>query len=96
MFGQSDYIDLVDFIKKVKSRLKLEALEPYADKLLLSLEQMIIANHTLGHCMRDANGVSIYFPSQKRPFKETFEMYEKLDFSIDYPYWLRLIKWYWL
>ena len=96
MFGQSDYIDLVDFIKKVKSRLKLEAVEPYADKLLLSLEQMIIANHTLGNRMRDAHGVSIYFPSQKRPFKETFEMYEKLDFSKGYGNWIRLIKWYWV
>ncbi len=96
MFGQSDYIDLVDFVKKVKSRLKLEAVEPYADKLLLSLEQMIIANHTLGNRMRDAHGVSIYFPSQKRPFKETFEMYEKLDFSKDYGNWIRLIKWYWV
>jgi hypothetical protein len=96
MFGQSDYIDLVDFVKKVKSRLKLEAVEPYANKLLASLEQMIIANHTIGHRMRDAHGVSIYFPSEKRPFKETFEMYEKLDFSKEYPSWLRLIKWYWV
>ncbi len=77
-------------------RLKLEAVKPYADKLLLSLEQMIIANHTLGNRMRDAHGVSIYFPSQKRPFKETFEMYEKLDFSKGYGNWIRLIKWYWV
>jgi len=96
MFGQSDYIDLVDFVKKVKSRLHLEAVEPYADKLLDSLGQMIIANHTIGHRMRDAHGVSIYFPSEKRPFKETFEMYEKLDFSKEYSSWMRLIKWYWV
>jgi hypothetical protein len=96
MFGQSDYIDLVDFVKKVKSRLKLEAVEPYADKLLDSLDKMIIANHTLGHRLRDAHGVSIYFPSEKRPFRETFEMYEKLDFSKEYPSWLKLIKWYWI
>ena len=48
----------------------------------------------MGYSMRDANGVSIYFPSQKRPFKETFEMYEKLDFSKNYPHWIALIKWY--
>ena len=96
MFGESDYIDLVDFVKKVQSRLKLEVVEPYANKLLASLEQMIIANHTLGYRMRDANGVSIYFPSEKRPFKETFEMYEKLDFSKEHGNWIRLIKWYWV
>ncbi|MBU1668699.1 hypothetical protein KKC13_09780 [bacterium] len=96
MFGQSDYIDLVDFVKKVKRRLTIEVLEPYADALLASLEKMIIFNATLGHRMRDAHGVSIYFPSEKRPFKETFEMYEKLDFSKKYPNWITLIKWYYL
>ena len=96
MLGQSDYIDLVDFVNNVKRRLKLEEVDVFADKLLLSLEKMIVDNHTLGHRMRDANGVSIYFPSEKRPFKETFEMYEKLDFSKEYPQWIRLIKWYWV
>jgi len=95
MFGQSDYIDLVDFVKKVKSRLKLKAVECSANRLLKALDKMIIANHTVGYRMRDANGVSIYFPSEKRPFKETFEMYEKLDFSKDYGNWIGLIKWYW-
>ena len=80
MFGQSEYIDLVDFVKKVKSRLKLKAVECSANRLLRALEQMIIANHTLGYRMRDANGVSIYFPSERRPFK----MYEKLDFSMEH------------
>ena len=94
MFGQSDYIDLIDFVKKVKSRLAIEVLEPYANRLLEHLEKMVIANATLGHRMRDAHGVSIYFPSEQRPFKETFEMYEKLDFSKAYPNWIKLIKWY--
>lgn len=94
MLGQSDYIDLVDFVKKVKNRLAIAVLEPYADALLLSLEKMIISNAIGGHRMRDAHGVSIYFPSEKRPFKETFEMYEQLDFSKEYPHWIRLIQWY--
>ena len=94
LFNKNDYIDLVDFIKKVKERLEIEVLEPYADKLLASLKTFIIANHTMGYSMRDSHGVSVYFPSQKRPFKETFEMYEKLDFSQKYPHWIGLIKWY--
>lgn len=96
MLGGSDYIDLTDFVKQVQGRLKLEVLDPYAKALLNALKEMILSNVTLGHRMRDAHGVSIYFPSQKRPFKETFERYEKLDFSQDYPHWIRLIKWYWI
>jgi len=95
LFNKNDYIDLVDFVKNAKERFDdVEAIIKVSDKLLTSLEELIIANHNMGHSMRDANGISIYFPTQKNPFKETFEMYEKLDFSQDYPSWIALIKWY--
>ncbi len=94
LFNKNEYVDMVDFVKNVQGRLKIEALEPYAKKLLKALDKFIVANHNMGYSMRDANGVSIYFPSQKRPFKETFEMYKKLDFSKDYPHWIGLIRWY--
>lgn len=94
-FHRNDYIDLIDFIKKMKPYLKERALEHYGEKLLYKLEQLVIANHTKGKYMQEANGVSIYFPSQKYPNIETFEMYEKLDFSKDYPNWVKLLKWYW-
>ena len=95
-FNRKDYVDLVDFVQKVKNRLELEAVEPHADKLLKSLEKLVIANHTIGFFMEDAHGVSIYFPNQSRPFKDTFEMYEKLDFAKACPNWVKLLKWYWL
>jgi len=94
LFNKNEYVDMVDFVKNIQGRLKIESLEPYAKKLLDALDKFIVANHNVGYSMRDANGVSLYFPSQKCPFKETFEMYEKLDFSKDYPYWISLIKWY--
>ena len=96
LFNKNDYIDLMDFIKNVKERFDDERLLALVDKLLGSLETLIIANHSMGHSMRDANGISIYFPTQTNPFKETFDMYEKLDFSKAYPNWIALIKWYWL
>ena len=95
-FSRNDYVDLVDFVHKVQRRLAFKALEPYADRLLKSLERLIVANHTVGYFMEDANGVSIYFPNASRPFRETFELYEKLDFVQDYPNWVKLLKWYWL
>ncbi|CAA6803657.1 MAG: Unknown protein [uncultured Sulfurovum sp.] len=95
-FNRKDYVDLVDFVTKVKSRLAYEAVELPADKLLTLLKKLVLANHTIGYYMEDANGVSIYFPNQSRPFKNTFEMYEKLNFAKDCPHWLKLLKWYWL
>ncbi len=58
------------------------------------IDKFILSNETSGWNMQDANGVSIYFPTRKSPFKETFELYEKLDFSINYPNWVELIRWY--
>ncbi|CAA6819498.1 MAG: Unknown protein [uncultured Sulfurovum sp.] len=95
-FNRTDYVDLVDFVIKVKNRLAFEALEEEANSLLDVLEKLILANHTIGYYMEDANGVSIYFPYENRPFADTFDMYEKLDFAKACPNWLKLLKWYWL
>jgi len=95
-FSRRDYVDLIDFAHKVQSRLQFKELEVHANRLLSSLEKLILANHAIGHFMDDANGVSIYFPNESRPFKDTFEMYEKLDFAKACPNWLKLIKWYWV
>ncbi len=95
LFNRGDYIDLIDFIKKVQFRVQIEPLKLYSKRLLEKLEKFIIANYNMGYRVRDANGVSLYFPL-KEPFKETFEMYEKLDFSKNYPNWINLIKWYYL
>ena len=95
-FERNDYVDLVDFVHKVQNRLDIEELEPYANRVLKSLDSVIVANHTVGYFMEDAHGISIYFPNQNRPIKETFEMYEKLDFAKACPNWIKLLKWYWL
>ncbi len=95
-FSRKDYVDLVDFVQKVKSRLGYKSIESHANKLLKSLNSFVIANHTIGYQMENAHGVSIYFPNESRPFRETFEMYEKLDFARDCPNWVKLLKWYWI
>ena len=88
-FGRPDYIDLTHFAKLVGEKFTFDAIEP----LLASLDKMILFNRAVGNGMQDVYGVSIYFPG-RNPFKETFEMYEKLDFSHDYPHWIKLIRWY--
>jgi hypothetical protein len=95
-FGRRDYVDLIDFVEKVKSRLAIKNLEIHADNLVSLLKKMIVANHTIGYFMNDAHGISIYFPNHVRPMKKTFEMYEMLDFAEACPNWVKLLKWYWL
>lgn len=89
-FQRSDYIDLIDFIHKVNEQVTLSSTETLLD----ALNKMIIANATVGKFMDNAYGVSIYFPFTRPADSETFEMYEKLDFSQEYPNWIELIRWY--
>lgn len=95
-FSRTDYVDLIDFIHKVRDRLNFETLDAPIEELLALLDRFILANHTVGYFMNDAYGVSLYFPYENRPYNETFEMYEKLDFSKNYPNWIKLIKWFWI
>ena len=85
-FNRSDYIDLGHFVELVNETFELVSTK----RLSVLLQQMIIANRALGYSMENAKGVSIYFPHTKVPFRDTFDMYKKLDFSIDYPNWIKL------
>jgi hypothetical protein len=87
-FNRSDYIDLIHFIKLVDESFQITS----SKRLLKLLDNMIIANRALGYDMEYAHGVSIYFPHTKVPFADTFNMYERLDFSIEYPNWINLIR----
>jgi len=63
-------------------------------RLLAYLDLFVIANKTIGSNMENVYGVSIYFPHKKAPIEETFDGYELLDFSKDYPAWINLIRWF--
>ena len=50
----------------------------------------IIANVTAGDKVKNAHGISIYFPL-KGPPEDVLHIYRKLDFTVTYPNWLKLI-----
>jgi len=93
-FSRDDYIDLIDFVKKTDKKLAMNKLSILVIRLLAYLDLFVIANKTIGSNMENVYGVSIYFPHKKAPIEETFDGYELLDFSKDYPAWINLIRWF--
>ncbi|NQE53077.1 hypothetical protein C5S29_05750 [ANME-1 cluster archaeon GoMg3.2] len=89
-FRERDYMDLYDFATLCKNNITINAITLSASQLLSSLDKIIIANSILGDKVENAHGISIYFPLE-RPDAETMEMYSKLDFTLKYNYWFKLI-----
>ena len=83
-------MDLYDFATLCKNNITINAITLSASQLLSSLDKIIIANSILGDNVKNAHGISIYFPLE-RPDAETMEMYSKLDFTLKYNYWFKLI-----
>ena len=90
-FKRVDYVDLIHFVKVCDTKLQLTTTK----ELLEALDKMIIANLIIGRRMKNAYGVSIYFPWKNEPVSKTFEEYLKLDFSVEHSAWVELIFWYW-
>lgn len=90
-FRENDYIDLYDFVTLCKNNIGIESITNYANQLLLSLDRIIIANCILGDKVKNAHGVSIFFPL-KKPDAEVIDMYSKLDISLKYKNWLKLVN----
>ncbi len=88
-FRDNDYIDLYDFVMLCKNNIPIKSITESANQFLLNT--IIISNATLGNKVKNAYGVSIYFPL-KKPDSETIEMYSKLDFNLKYRNWLKLIE----
>lgn len=90
-FREGDYIDLYDFVTLCKNNIAIESITNYANQLLSSLDRIIIANCILGDKVKNAHGVSIFFPL-KKPDAEVIDMYSKLDISLKYKNWLKLVN----
>ncbi len=63
-FDDSDYIDLMDFCNRINSETSLPLeLRSSANVLINSLDNAIIYSGNTGGLVRNANGISIYYPT---------------------------------
>jgi hypothetical protein len=67
-FSTPEYIDLLSFCEQLTKRLPnnnevKDAVKKISDKINGPTSSLVIANVTWGDTVKDANGVSIYFPT---------------------------------
>ncbi|MFA4848457.1 MAG: clostripain-related cysteine peptidase [Methanoregula sp.] len=92
-FGERDYIDLYDFVLLCQKNITQKSITDSAACLLTLLDEKIIINIIGGEDVKNAHGISVYFPLGN-PKHDVLDMYRKLDFILKYPNWLRLITTY--
>jgi hypothetical protein len=92
-FDDPDYIDLYHFVMLCQERMGDRAIRDAAARVLGMLKTAIIANGTSGRKVKNAFGLSIYFP-EREPKEDVLAIYRQLDFNVEYPHWLALITTY--
>ncbi len=90
-FRDGDYIDLKDFALLCSKNVAHPGIVESAQSLLEHLDRAVIANAALGEKVKNAHGMSIYFPLKAAPSEEVLHTYRALDFTMSHPNWLRLI-----
>lgn len=89
-FREGDYLDLYDFALLCRKNLPQPGIAEAAARLLKLLDENIIANVAVGETVKNAHGLSIYFPL-KGPAEDVLFIYRKLDFTVAYPNWFKLV-----
>lgn len=87
------FVDLLDFTRNVANR--------SGDEHLLKLVKDMAAAHAnciraekLGYTVKDASGLSIWFPSFRKQFEKGRDAYTRLAFSAEHSGWLNFLDLY--
>jgi hypothetical protein len=79
-YGKPEYIDLYDFVQKLRSQSSLDGLNSTADAVLAAINDSVVAN-TRGTLRTSSFGISIYFPVRSYSYKPA---YAELAFSLEH------------
>lgn len=90
-FREGDYLDIYDFALLCQKNMPQPGIAESAARLLKLLDENIVANVTAGDKEKNAHGMSIYFPLKGGPADDVLHIYRKLDFTVTYPNWFKLI-----
>ena len=99
-FEEPSYIDLGSFASRVKDEAgKASAIGKAAQKVLDMLKRpagVVVKNRVWGDHVKDATGVSIFFPTSKqlRNLHTILTSYDKLRFNVQHPGWRNMLAAY--
>ena len=88
-YGKPEYIDLYDFVRRLRDLSALDDLNATADAVLAAVNASVVAN-AHGTLRPQSHGISIYFPAQSYSYKPA---YSELAFSLEHA-WNGLLKAY--
>ncbi len=93
-FKMNDYIDIIHFTRIMKGATKAPELRGAADSVLSATNDCIIASGCYGRRVRNAKGLSFWFPPQRNLFNRHRNKYHSLNFSKKHLGWASFLDAY--
>lgn len=90
-FKDRDYIDLLDFASLLTLNTTQKTVKSAAQTVRSTASQSVLAQGNIGEQVRNAHGISIFFPSARLSDAHR-KTYANLEFSRRYPNWLRFLE----
>jgi Clostripain family len=93
-FEMADYVDLIHFASTLGARIRHALISPAANEVVLSTRACVLANGKLGQSVKNANGLSIWFPAQKDLYYQYRPKYLRLNCNSSTSGWVRFLDRY--
>ncbi len=89
--AQDDYIDLLDFLTKTQAIITNYQDQKELNKIITKLHRAVIINRTTSEVVKNASGISVWFPDNYYAFKYQINEYKNLLWAKKTP-WLHFLN----
>lgn len=90
-FEMADYVDLVHLAELISKKIKNDSISNAAKAVVESSLSCILASEKLGAAVKDANGVSIWFPAYQSLYFNYRAKYLALKCNRDHRGWIKFL-----
>lgn len=93
-FDMADYVDAIHFAELIAKRIDVFEIQEAALTFIEKTKACIIANKTKGSNVKNANGLSLWFPGNQALYFDNKAQYAALNFAKKYPKWISFLDQY--
>jgi hypothetical protein len=95
-FAMADYVDLVNLARNVSERIRNNDIRSAAANVIETAAACVISSESLGRVVKDANGLSVWFPAYENLYHHYRSKYLSLRCNTENSGWVRFLDSYFL
>ncbi len=93
-FEMADYIDLIHVARLISKRIEDKSVAKLAKKVVKTTLACILSSKSLGYVVKDANGLSVWFPAHENLYYNYRSKYLALKCNLQNSGWVRFLDAY--